>query len=627
MDNNYTLRLSFLTAMAWIMPTADVVAQSVEQSFQLQQGWNSVYLEVDPAPETANELFAGLPIRAVWMLSPNRRSLLPPECIDAEDIEDPSCTPIRESGWRVWFPPHEPHHVINSLRIIRGGRVYLIQAGAETSWTVIGKPDSSKTRWRKGYNLVGFHVTEEATATPTFRQYLSGSAVLGNSVIYEIKENGGFARITEPAKTRIKPGRGYWVSASAATRYDGPLRIDEGSLRGINLAPGVVEHRIKIENLAASSSPVTLANVSGNHSASRSAATVGGVPLVFMDYGDGSDAQAVPQWRPLQQETWTLDPAGQPQSSKVLRVALDHGDLGTTGRRTHGKKDPNQRYAGFLVIRNDTGFARMVPLTASTGTQAGLWVGAVTVNEVLWVTDPDISPNCDPADDGCCDPNVSDCLSSTSSEFTFRIIVHRDASPTPVYKLLTEATLVLQAGGGLALVTPDCPQLLTLPAALQTNEPSPRVSTAAFSFDDDLTLTGNFDSTLTATIPIPLGHALNPFQHSYHPDHECVKKRCDNSSPVDMVGRSCDTNDDCAPGACVLTGGGCVVITRQIKLTFDDAADPAAGGIYNETIPADETISELHKDTIKVQGRFDLRKISDINALCTAQQPLSQRNK
>ncbi len=652
MDNNYTLRLLFLTAMAWIMPTDDVVAQSVERSFQLQPGWNSVYLEVDPVPETANELFAGLPIQAVWMLSPHRRSTLPPECIDTEDTEDPSCMPIPDSGWRVWFPPDDPRQVINSLRIIPGGRVYLVQAGAETSWTVIGKPDSSKTRWGKGYNLVGFHVTEEATAAPTFRQYLSGSAVFGDSVIYEINEDGGFARITEPASTRINPGRGYWVSASAATRYDGPLGIDEGSLRGITLAAGVVEHSIEIKNLAASSSRVTIRNFSGNDSASRSAAAVGGVPLVFMGSGDGSDARALPRWRPLQQETWTLDAAGQPQSSKVLRVAMDRGDLAETSPRINGRTRVTQDYTGLLVIENDAGFSRMVSLTASGGTQVGLWVGQVTVDEVEWIMDPERDP-------------VDPVPTPTSSEFTFRIIVHNSGTQ---YTLLREATLAWEAGRHVLVTNPTTPECQV--AFVNDESFFPRVSTAAFSFPNDIVLQGDFNSTLT-----PKGDpgvtmycsAGENFGTPCTDGSDCPwngvcneLKRCDGG---DQNGNSCATNAECPSGTCLaemrcvggeFDGNSCALdsecegsatcssaivlgpddplnpfrhqyhpdhesgfrITRDLTLTFKACPENPASGATLLCGTYDETIRGLHQIPINARGPFELRKISDVDALC-----------
>ncbi|MEE9296557.1 MAG: hypothetical protein V3W34_16560 [Phycisphaerae bacterium] len=56
-----------LCSLVMLVLAVPAYGQWVEQTFELQKGWNSIFLEVDPAPRRANELFAGKPISAVWL--------------------------------------------------------------------------------------------------------------------------------------------------------------------------------------------------------------------------------------------------------------------------------------------------------------------------------------------------------------------------------------------------------------------------------------------------------------------------------------------------------------------------------------------------------------------------------
>ena len=79
-----------------VMSTCATVARAqwVEQSYQRQPGWNSIYLEVDPEPEQADLLFAGLPIASVWRRSLERAAGLGAGC---DGPDDPDCTPQHDT--------------------------------------------------------------------------------------------------------------------------------------------------------------------------------------------------------------------------------------------------------------------------------------------------------------------------------------------------------------------------------------------------------------------------------------------------------------------------------------------------------------------------------------------------
>ncbi|MCK4660711.1 MAG: hypothetical protein KAV82_14410, partial [Phycisphaerae bacterium] len=423
--------------------------------------------------------------------------------------------------------------------------------------------------------------------------------------IYEIEPDGNLSPITAPARAHITAGRGYWVTASQDTVYDGPLKIDNRSLRGISLAGGVLEHAIRTENLAADSGSVTISHLRSPSDPSQGSSSLSGsVPLVWFDYGQGAERDLVSQWRPLDGQTWSLRPAGKAGSAKVLRVAVNRAQLAGSAQ-TDGMVD--RHHQAVLQVTDGTGFRRLLPVEAETDDRNGLWVGTVTINKVEWIHELGHAP----------------LLTPTSSEFTFRIIIHK--SDQDEYKLLTEATRLWQpddeanTNGHYILVTPACQEEFANGKIF-----SPRVSTAAFSFDGDWPLVGDFDTGLTISEPIVVekGHSLNPLQHSYHPDHEC-KRRCVGGA---KAGNSCEFSTDCpaddagSNGACAWVGGGCVEVVRdEITFRFDDDGygcpewgHSLLGGTYKEEITG------LYRDLINVQGGFELRRISDIPTLCDA---------
>lgn len=544
------LRNAHLATFVWVFCGAPAYAQWAEQSFDLQAGWNSVYLEIDPAPADADQLFAGQPFSTVWMRCEGLRAS--PVAIDTHHPEDPAYTATTDTGWRVWFPPGVPQHVVNSLRVVRGGRVYLIEASAPTTLIVRGIPDASITRWREGYNLAGFHVVDAAASAPTFSEYLQPSEAHHDAAIYELNPDGTLSRVADPDSARITAGQGYWVQASKSSTYDGPIRIDQRSLRCVDLAPGISEHRIQIQNLRTTRGDVNVAyqpmsGGSGSEAMER-------VPLLWFDFAAAGDSQFQTNWPPLDEMTLSLEATGQPGSSRTVRVAVSRKDLANLTL----DYDEDGYHHGVLRITDGTGYMRRLPVRTRADGQDGLWVGDVTVTDVESLTAPEQG-------------------AETASPFTFRIILHKSADET--YTLLRDVVLLWQEdGGSYVLVTPDCEGLL------DGQSVAPRISTANFSFDASVSLSGDFQTQLEATINLSPDHPLDPYRHIYHPEH--------------------------ANG---FAGG----VARNLTLIFDGAGegDPEwgvtrLGGSYVENITG------MHREMIQVNGQFEIRRVSNIASLC-----------
>ena len=150
------VRVSYRAAILCGVLSGTVFGQLVERTIELEPGWNSVFLEIDPAPDDADSLFADLPITTVWMRSrPPLVGGVPEDCSGPEDAD---CSPRDDTPWRVWVPEGDPNRPAIDLRSIRGNNVYLIKASGPGVLTIVGEPSPTSQKWRGGYNLVGFHV-------------------------------------------------------------------------------------------------------------------------------------------------------------------------------------------------------------------------------------------------------------------------------------------------------------------------------------------------------------------------------------------------------------------------------------------------------------------------------------
>jgi hypothetical protein len=213
---------------------------------------------------------------------------------------------------------------------------------------------------------------------------------------------------------------------------------------------------------------------------------------------------------------------------------------------------------------------------------------------------------CNSSDDcpgGSCSADTNTgALRPTPAEFVFPVIVHLGSNGE--YKMLTEVTMMWQPNSGVpntpgryVLVTPECPPAVfneLLAGSIQDGQPfALRTATAAFSFDGDLLLTGGFETLLAGETIVEQGHPLNPFRHRYHPDHDGLNSL---GIPVD---------------------GEVYEITRSFMLVTDPPPEqpPPGWGDSLWTGAYVENLEGLHKDTITVGGRFELRRVSTIPTL------------
>jgi hypothetical protein len=588
-----TLRPLLVAALA-IFAASHVSAQWVQRSYTLVPGWNAIFLDVQPEPADCDTLFAGLPIESVWDFNAS---------VDAPQfVQDPTTLIPGSPNWLTWFPPTSPAASTANLFILRDGRPFLIKLADTaplTTWTVTGRPSLRKITWRPGgVNFVGFHV---GPSGPTFSTLFAGEAGLSGQPVYRLNSSGAWTAVTSPSTTRPVSGVAYWVRCNAPAQRTATIEVDAGSRQGLTFTGDLItESALRIRNTSSGNRNITLRLLDSATPPSGQPADAGLIPL---DYWRQDYANVDIGWQsfPTALSHLALSPGA--EWNVRLGIRLPPGAAGM----------PGATYQGLIEASDDLGSRWLIPVSAegAAAAQAARIPRLNGVNDSpyagLWVGDAVIKSVSQPANPG--NPNA---LRTAGGEFSFRLIVHVDAAGNS--RLLQRAYLVRKPP--VLVSDPDNPgfNIVAQPARtiVATDDsliPSligageiigRRLSSVAFGFNAPQLLSGGpFGSgTLTAGLVLDYNHPLNPFKHLYHPDHNNLDERFEQTLPE---GRESFT------------------VTRNAVLEFT-GVDPLGlnppgwgatelGGNYRESIAG------LHRSTLQIAGTFRLTRIATAPAL------------
>lgn len=560
--------LALLTSLA--SPAS--ATQQTTQTFELQPGWNSIFLEVQPANNATADVFGALPVDSVWTWHPDPSPV--------EYISDPSEPTLRDTGWLGYFPPARPEAILTNLFRIHANRPYLIRLGGTdpVTWTVTGRPAFRMPRWvPDSFNLVGGYV--DPAGPPTFGEYFASSPAHDGQPIYRLDSAGVWQLAS--AQDTMAAGEAFWIYTAGSSDFGDPLGVRPAVGDGVDF--GEVMGEVTVQVTHRGDSPTTL-----------QARLLTPGPISYQTF---DAAEQKYSWEDLAAGA-TLDAAA--EETLPLRLAVRRAELSGT------------LFESVLEISDGAGCRRLLPVralqpTSSGSPWAGLWVGTATLDEVSSL------PAATPGDTG--PPPLAQAV---SSRFDLRLLVHVDDAGQA--RLLKEVIQMWETGTGgnpgrYVLVTDDSLILNYGGSALADGEPvGRRVSTAAFDFDpasgdwDAATRTlrfgggsfGTGGSTLATTIVLPRTHPSNPFYHRYHPIH----------------------GDDCGcfgNTACLARCNAELQLTRIVELTFDaddPTRDPGDGanpdwGVRRVAGSYSETIEGLHRLPLTVAGTFTLQRVAD----------------
>ncbi len=553
---------------------ASASAQTVTQTFQLRNGWNSIWLEVEPTNAEIAQVFANLPVSSVWTYVPGGT---------VEFIQDQSEELFNQPGWLPYFPASRPEAFLTKLHTVNALRAYLVKlTNGPRTLSIIGRPVVRAAKWvADSFNLRGFPVNP--AQLPTFATFFGPSAAHSGQRIYQLRDNGQWTLVN--ATDPMKHGEAYWAFCNGASTYQGPL--------GFTLEPGdgldygtllneIIQH---YKNESGSARVVCLQDIR----------TGAATPLSYQAFVSNRLS-----WINLPApHCFTLD------GNETLDgfLAIRRKDFAGTnyGSVLEVKDDIGTRYLVSVTAGKLTAARRGLDLGAPTGgaeLSAGLWVGTVTLTNVNEVNSSQPSR-----------------LTPTRSGFDMRVIVHVDGNGNPF--LLKEVIQMWQNGtttndaqgravtekpGRYVLLTDDSLLPLYRGASLRDGvSVGRRISTVDYDFaggsSNVLAMTGSFGigNTARATLVLEPDAPTNPFKHKYHPDHD----------NLDATFTSFKAE--------------AYRITRQVELQFT-AQPPSAlesasaaieygysvlGGVYRETV------SGLHRSNIVTSGTFRLTRVNN----------------
>ena len=226
----------------------------VTQTFVLQPGWNSVFLEVRPEANEAEAVFGGLPLASAWTWNPAGPKV--------EFIDDPTEQMVPSPQWLGYFPRPRPESILTNLFAVQANRAYLlkIDGNVPVTWTVTGTPEVQDYRWAPdSFNLVGFPVDPQQQ--PTFGQFLAPSPAHVGQPIYRLVA-GQWQEIASPFGTAIQLGRGLLGFLQGAV---GLQRSDRASsskrASGSTSAPAATARALRIRNLTTAPVSISLRQV------------------------------------------------------------------------------------------------------------------------------------------------------------------------------------------------------------------------------------------------------------------------------------------------------------------------------------------------------------------------------
>jgi len=572
-----------------ILASFSAYGQWDTQEIDLHEGWNSVFLLVDPEPADCDTLFASTPFTPVSVRAYKDRFSTIQFVSDEAQVIDTA------PEWLTWVPAADETHFARSLFALRGGRAYFIElpAGAPpVTWNLVGRVLPQTTDWKGGaFNLVGFELNDNAS--PTFEEFFSPSSV-HTGAIFRMNSAGIWTQVADPATETMSGGEAFWMLMGAPSTYQGPIRIEPDSGGTLDFGRTLSEMSVTLHNDSSVTRTVRVSRVDSDTQPASVTNTVhaGQMPL---DYWHADLSTSTFGWTPFGQ----LDIPLGPGAFHEIRVA--------PLRKAILSPPLNSTYQSLLRIEDLGGPSRYTLPVIARGLEvldaegqpqhafSGMWSGYVSVQKV---SEPATQPNTP---------------TPTASEFSFRVLIHVDAAGQArllpwVIQMFKEGTLEPVPGdpGFFQVDEPGREVWMTdlgyanqfVGVTLRDGEQvGRRISSAVFSFDQPLPLdgAGNFGSNIiTNEVTVDFDDRLNPFKHKYHPDHDNIDGLSGTIEEAFTFTRGFEFE---------------FTVNDPEGLALPGWCETQLGGIYRETI------SGIHKDPIHVEGIFRINLLSRVNVL------------
>jgi len=557
--------------------TAQAQVATYQQTIELQPGWNSIWVQVQPEANHLSEVFANLPVASVWRWIPTEAG--------ARFIQDPAEGLQNVEGWFAWFPEPRPEAFLSNLFRINANTAYLVRLEGTESLQVVldGRPQLVPLRWQTdAFTLTGLPVAP--LNPPTFGEFFANSPAHQGQPVYKLQANGQW-QVVNPASTAIREGEAYWVYTEGNSRYQGRLEVALDQGESLEFAAALDEIRFVLRNRSA---------LPGSFLVRRLGASA--MPIAFrnedQETGDVGwpflPASLVLDASPRENVFVTLGVVRREFSASRMEQIIEITDEFGERRLLHLGGNTLQPFVA--PVRGSSG--RM----ADSVSLAGLWLGEVEIDAVSESQQAGVVPEPAP------------------QSFSQRFLVHVDSSGQArllkdVIQMWQEGTVapsavdptrneVIESGRYVLLTDPGLIGLFTGSINRDGASVGQRYSTVAYDFEADAQLfDGEFGpgSQLSTTLVIEPDLPTNPFLHRFHPDHD--------NRDAQFLNFQAEAYQ----------------VVREMRLIFavDDPLGATPPG-WGETIVGgffEESITGLHKNAIFTSGQFRLRRISSVPVL------------
>lgn len=633
--------LGLVAILCSLTPTLQ--AQWSTETYTLKPGWNAIWLPLNVSHRTMQQILPPQVTR-VHMWTNSKSGMLTP---------NPFADPVPVSlQWEKWSKdPTEKTTFSEMLPNV----AYLIEVnGTENiTWNVTGKPEPPDYAWSSdGTNLIGFPLRTEGPASNRManRIFEFDSVLLDTGTTPSFYYNGGpmlkpDGSVNNPLQVPatgdfpLNRFQAYWIRATNYTNYYGPVNVNLGAGAG-GLAYGESSSSIAIRvrsAVKAGNITVTLSPLNSAPPPSGQEAITDQVPLRVR--GALSLTTGLYAMTPVTPTT-PVRVVLKPGEEKEIIFALDRAAL--TG----------PLYASILRVTDSLGVSDIrIPVSARPTPKQGLWAGSAVINrvdqvepiafngsigdaagtavgDILTVTKVDRGNLI--ADIPLAGQNVrpgtrilSQITQATGKpagkEGTYRVsVIQRASNPgnktnMVMYRLTSQGSpdpftqkLILHSSndGTMRLLQRAVGGSKNGISAISIDESAfpkasggiPLFRTSSSHFPAKLVQTGSGTlpaGPLSFTVELGWNDASHPFVHNYHPDHDNMDERFEQTLPA---GRESNT------------------ITRAIVFTFlptnPNGFDPEwggtrLGGTYRETITG------LRSLPIVCNGAFVINRVAD----------------
>jgi len=301
------------------------------QTFELEEGWNAIWLAVEPADLNPSAVFADSPVDIVAAYDGIFST--------RQFTTDPNANMLSELGWGVWYAPERPDSFLTKLGAVYGQKGYLVHSTSACTLEIEGAVELSPVQWQpNAYNLTGFCM--DPLAPPTFAQFFSASEAHEAHAIYRMTA-GIWRRVVDAEAEAMRSGEAFWIYCDGSSGYQGPLRVETEGGNGLVLSGTGDE--LLIHNDAGFPLAPVVAHMGSDADS---------VPMaVVVDVIDDAVGGIKPIEIPMVNAAWTtVLPLLEPGASAAVPLAIQMDKMTAPEART------------LLCIKTDMGTETWVPV-------------------------------------------------------------------------------------------------------------------------------------------------------------------------------------------------------------------------------------------------------------------------